>query len=210
MTESDKRISYIGMVREIEERIRSRLVGVELVADVLRSRIRLLTIGLVVALVLSVVVAVNPGLLAVRGFVAGPRVVRAQQIILQDAEGEPRGDWSVDDEGNARFTLLDRQGRPRLSISVLSGGFPGLSLINANGLRRAAFGLLPDEGISLAFTDPDGTQRVVLGLSRGDAAQLVFADGDGVIRASLGVDGLGQEIMLLPGVSSEEPGGGGD
>ena len=97
-----------------------------------------------------------------------------------------------------------------MSLSVLSGGFPGLSLINANGLRRAAFGLLPDEGISLAFTDPDGTQRVVLGLSRGDAAQLVFADGDGVIRASLGVDGLGQEIMLLPGVSSEEPGGGGD
>jgi hypothetical protein len=204
MSDGDTRASDIGMVREIEERVRTRILALEQDADRLQSRIRLLTIGLVIALALAAVVAVNPGLLAVRGFVTGPRVVRAQQILLQDAEGKPRGDWSVDDQGNARFTLLDRQGRPRLSLAVLSGGFPGLSLINANGLRRAAFGLLPDETTSLVFADPDGVPRAVLGLTRGDAAHLVFADADGVSRVSLGVDGLGQESVILPEVS--EPG----
>ena len=192
-----------------EDRLRQRLLVAEREVEQLRSRTRLMGVGLLVALVLSGVALFSPGLF--RGADPGTvevEVLKAKHIVLQDAEGRPRGELRVDPEGNARISLLDRQERPRLSLSVLSGGFPGMSLINANGQRRAALGLLADESTSLVFADAGGVPRTVLGLSRGDAAHLVFADAEGVSRVALGLEASGLGSVLLPEDSQPEASGG--
>ncbi len=199
MTDTPAGPSDMARMRDMEEdRFRHRLLALEREADSLRSRARILTVGLAVALILAAVGFLGYGPGGGNGSSVDLEVLRAERIVLLDPSGSPRGEWTVDGEGNARLALLDHQGRPRLSLSVLSGGFPGLSLINANGARRAAFGLLPDESTSLVFADAAGVPRAVLGLSRADAAHLVFADAEGVSRVALGLEGSGQGSVILP------------
>ncbi len=200
MTEKTSGSPEMDRTLEMEdERLRQRLLLAEREVEQLRSRTRLMGAGLLVALGLSGLALISPGFLG-RGDPSTVEVdiLQAKHIVLQDAEGRPRGEFRVDPEGNARISLLDRQGRPRLSLSVLSGGFPGMSLINANGQRRAALGLLADESTSLVFADAGGVPRTVLGLSRGDAAHLVFADAEGVSRVALGLEASGLGSVILP------------
>jgi hypothetical protein len=195
----------IGMMREIEERVRSRLLALEREVAALRSRTRLLTIGTLVALILAATVAVNPDFLAVTGIHSGGEGLSVRSLTLLDGNDRPRGEWAVDDAGDARLSLFDRQGRRRMNLSVLSGGQPGMSLINSAGTSRAAFGLLPDESSSLVFADGAGIPRVVLGLTREEAAHLVFADGNGVSHMALGLDRDGVSSVVLPEASASPP-----
>lgn len=193
-----------GMSEEAERRLRSQLGHVQAETNGLRARVRWLTVGLVLTLGLTVLVALRPDLLAL-GLGDSRAVLETEGVVLVDGDGQPRGGWGVDEEGNVRLTMMDRQQRDRLSISVLEGGFPGLSLINATGQRRAALGLLPDETTSLVFADAAGVPRAVLGLTPGDAANLVFADAQGVSRIGLGLDGSGLGSVMLPdSVEAEE------
>lgn len=199
MTDNTKDPSDLGIKSEMEEeRLRHRLLAVEREAEWLRARIRFLGFGLVAALLLGAVGTFSHGLFG--GWEEGMAVdqLTAKRILLTDAQGMARGEWRVDEEGNARLGLLDRQGRTRLSFSVLSSGSPGLSLVNANGRRRAGLALLPDESTSLVFADGTGAPRAVLGLSTGDAAQLVFADANSTPRVALGLDEMGVANVIIP------------
>lgn len=190
--------AHDSTMREIEARFRSRMTTLERENQTLRSRVRMIGLGLLAALALLLAGVVRPGFLSsgAQGRAAGE--IRTRSLVLVDGDGLPRGQWTVDQEGNARLGMLDELGRQRLSLSVLEGGFPGMSLINAQGQRRAAFGLLPDETTSLVFADAAGVPRAVLGLTRGEAANLVFADAAGVSRIGLALDGTGLGSALLP------------
>jgi hypothetical protein len=192
-----------------EEQLRRRILSLEREAEWLRARARLLGIGLLVTLILGAIGAFSQGIPGMGGNNGSFEMLTAEHVVLTDDQGQARGEWRLDEEGNARLGLLDRQGRTRLSLSVLSGGSPGLSLVNSNGRRRAALGLLPDESTSLVFADGAGVPRAVLGLSTGDAAQLVFADAGGVGRVALGLDEAGFGNILLPEDSVSEGGDGG-
>jgi hypothetical protein len=201
MTDKTSDKSGVSGFHDVEERIRQRLLAVEREAAWLRSRVRLLGIGLLFTLALGAFGAFSQGLPGLSDRTRDLETLTAERIVLRDASGTPRGEWRVDEEGNARLGLLDRQGRTRLSLSVLSGGSPGMSLINQNGQRRAGLALLPDESTNMTFADGAGLPRVVLGLSTGDAAQLVFADGSGRPLVALGLDEAGFGTVVLP----EEP-----
>jgi hypothetical protein len=195
-------------MREIEARFRSRMGTLERETSKLRSRVRIMALGLLAAVGTLAAILVRPELVSTGGDGRVAGEIRARSLVLVDSDGLPRGQWTVDEEGNARLALLDERGRQRLSLSVLEGGFPGMSLINAQGQRRAAFGLLPDETTSLVFADAAGVPRAVLGLTRGEAANLVFADAAGVSRIGLALDGTGMGSALLPqddGGESEGP-----
>ncbi len=126
MTDKTRDTSDLDKKNEIEEeRFRHRLLALERESERLRSRARLMGIGLVVALVLGAVGALSHGILGGGGDGMTVDVLTAQRVVLTDAQGVARGEWRVDEEGNARLGLLDRQGRTRLSFSVLSGGSPG-------------------------------------------------------------------------------------
>jgi len=211
MTDKTGGMSDYSGLHEAEERIRQRLLALEREASWLRTRVRLLGIGLLVTLVLGGIGAFSQGLPGLGRTTRTLDELRAKRIVVTDASGNARGEWKVDAQGDSRLAILDRQGRSRLSLAVLSGGSPGMSLSNANGQRRAGLALLPDESTSLSFTDASGLPRVVLGLSTGDAAQLVFADGSGLPRVALGLDEAGFGNVILPSDSvsaSGEPIGG--
>lgn len=188
-----------------EGRLRNRLLAVEREAEWLRTRVKILGIGLLVTLGLGGIGAFSQGFPIAGGRVENVDLLRAQRIVLEDAVGIPRGEWGIDGDGKVWLGLLDRQGRARLRLSVLGGGSPGLSMINANGRPRAALGLLPDESTSLVFADGSGVPRAVLGLSSGDAAQLVFADASSVQRVAIGLDEAGIGNIILPEDSVEAP-----
>lgn len=199
MTDKTRGTSDLGKKTEIEaERFRQRLLALERESEWLRSRARLLGLGLLVTLVLGAVGAFGQGAFSRSKDEVTLEVLTAQRVVIQDDQGVARGEWRVDEEGNTRMGLLDRQGRTRLSFSVLSGGSPGLSLVNANGRGRAGLALLPDESTSLSFADATGTPRVVMGLNPGDAAHLVFADANGAQLVVLGLDEMGLPSVVLP------------
>ncbi len=210
MTPNNEVNEDLDRMKELEaERFRRRLLSVEKDAEQLRSRSKLLGIGFVLSLGLAALALLGQSRWMGGGGELEADVLRTGRVVLVGADGQPRGEWRVDEEGNSRLTILDRQGRTRLSLSVLNSGFPGLSLTNGNGQTRAALGLLPDESTSLVFADAQGVPRTVLGLSRADAAHLVFADAEGVSRVALGLDGSGEGSVILPEETLPEGSSGG-
>ena len=188
---------------ERERRLHERLRAIETDARGLRARTRWLASGLVLTLGLLGTMVFRSDLLPAPSRVAAD-VIEARQIVLVDAAGQPRGEWGVAGNGDARLLILDEDGRQRLTLSVGDDGVPGLSLANAAGQRRVALGLLADETTSLVFADGGGVPRAVLGLTRGEAASLVFADSDGVSRMGMGVDRSGTGSLMLPEEPAEE------
>ncbi|MEJ2205399.1 MAG: hypothetical protein P8170_14975 [Gemmatimonadota bacterium] len=186
------------VMRELEERILSRLSRVEHEARLLRARTRFYGVALTVTMAMLAVVAVYPGLLSTGSAGNEGGVLQVSALELVGEDGQPRGRWAVDEDGSVRLSLLDRQARTRLGLTVLGGGHPGLSLVNSEGKRRAVLGLLQDETTTLVFADRDGIPRAVLGLTQGNAASLVFAGADGVSRMGLGLDGEGNGSVVLP------------
>lgn len=192
---------------ERERRLYERLREIEADMRNLRARTRWLGSALVLAAVLLGTLVFRPNLLPAPARVAAD-VIEAGQVVLVDAEGQPRGEWSVAEGGDTRLLILDEDGRQRLTLSVGQDGAPGLTLANAAGQRRVALGLLPDETTSLVFADGGGVPRAVLGLTRSEAASLVFADADGETRMGMGVDRTGNGSVMLPEEASEDvPGG---
>jgi hypothetical protein len=196
-TEGTGGVAEAVVMREIEERILSRLGRVEQEARLLRARTRFYGVALTVTMAMLVVVALYPGLMA-GGTAEDGGVMQVTALELLGEDGQPRGRWAVDEDGSVRLSLLDRQSRTRLGLTVLGGGHPGLSLVNSEGKRRAVLGLLQDETTTLVFADREGIPRAVLGLTQGDAASLVFAGADGVSRVGLGLDGEGNGSVIFP------------
>jgi hypothetical protein len=179
-----------------DEAIMDRFRAAERHLRRLRVQSRVLSVGIVFAIGVAATAWISssvgsPG-------ATQPGTVEAHRIVLLGADGLPRGEWSVDEEGNADLHMLDVQQRERLSLSVRSEGQPGLALSNSAGERRVALGLLPDETTSLVFADGSGVPRAVLGLVRGDAASLLLADAEGVSRIGFGLDGRGMGSVVLP------------
>jgi hypothetical protein len=189
-------------MRELEERMRVGLAVLERKNHKLRNELRILTVGFALIVALLSLVAFGPGLLGT-GDAGGLLDVRRLRIL--DAQGLPRGEWSVDESGSSRLSILDMRGRPRLSMTVLQSGFPGLALVNDAGQRRAVLGVLPDQTTTLVFADAQGVPRAVLGLTHADAANLVFADADGVSRMGMGLDGSGMGSLMIPPDSAMAP-----
>jgi hypothetical protein len=182
---------------DLQQTMRARFGAMEAEIRRLRARNGTLGLGLVVA------IAVAAGSWIVPSLNAGPQgtdeIIETRGLVLVGPDGQPRGEWSVDADGNASFKMLDPQQRERLSFSVRSEGHPGLALSNEAGERRVAMGLLPDQTTTLVFADGAGVPRAVLGLVRGDAANFLLADADGVSRIGFGLDGRGIGSVILPG-----------
>ena len=192
-----------GAKEQLDPRLRMRFAAMEQEIRRLQARSRMLGTGLSVALM----VAAASWLIRPLFGDSGPRdgIIEAQGVVLVAPDGTPRGEWSVDDAGNAQLQMFDRQERERLSLSVRSEGYPGLSLSNEAGERRVALGLLPDETTTLVFADGQGVPRAVLGLVRGEAANLLLADAEGVSRIGFGLDSGGMGSVLLPDQTNRSP-----
>jgi hypothetical protein len=182
-----------GMRDEMQQRLLARVNSLEKELKGARTQGRILGVGLMASLAAAVF-----AILTSMDVAGGADVIEARQIVLLGPDGQPRGEWAVDPEGNSTLSMLDREQRQRLTLTVRGEGYPGLSLSNTAGQRRVALGLLPDETASLVFADGGGVARNVLGLVRGDAASLVLADGNGAMGIGFGLDGRGVGSVILP------------
>lgn len=66
-------------------------------------------------------------------------VVQARRIEILDAEGNPRINLSVNDDGEPVFWIYDKAGKVRLSIGVNVNEEPGFTLYDSTEKLRAAF-----------------------------------------------------------------------
>ncbi len=189
-------------MRDLEERLRSRMNVLEAQHARTRGHLRLMTFALLGLVAILGAVTLAPGLI---GAVRSGDVAEFQAIRLIDATGTVRGEWGIDDDGANRLSLFDQQARPRLNLSVLASGFPGLALVNDAGQRRAVLGMLSDQTTSLVIADGRGTPRAVLGLTADDAANLVLADADGVSRLGMGLERDGTGTVMMPDESTTVP-----
>ena len=161
------------------------------------KRSQKLLVGTVLLLTLVLGAVVFRGDLAWTLGLAGVQpTVEARSFVLTDADGQERGQWSVED-GAARFLLFDDEERPRARLTVLANGSPGFGVVDEAGRSRIVLGLLPDETGTLVFADPQGSTRVVLGFAPDKSGSLLFADRVGRTRAAIGLDGSGAASLML-------------
>lgn len=161
----------------------------------------LLMIGFAGSLAVSGAIIFDPSL--VQGLTDVGSEVRARRFILEDADGNLRGLWELDESGTVRLSIHDAEGHSRMNLAVLEDGAPGISFSDEAERRRVVLGLLPDKTSTLVFADDGGVPRAVLGVSSQGSANLLFADDKGVGRVSMGLDASGAGNLTLPEVVDE-------
>lgn len=201
---SDTNEEAKARMQAMEDRLMRRISRLE------RSRRRSgwMTGALLVALIGSTAVSsamiFDPSLV---GSGQSESAVRAQQFVLEDAEGNQRGLWQLAEDGTVRLSIHDAAGQGRLNLAVLADGAPGISFVDEVDRRRVVLGLLPDQTSTLVFADGGGVARAVLGVSETGSSSLLFADADGVSRVSLGLDASGAGGFVLPQAEEVEDNG---
>ncbi len=86
-----------------------------------------------------------------------PRVVDADTFILRDAEGKPRGQWTMGSDGPL-LSLIDAGGKARVILSVSKLG-SGMTLNDSTGNPRASQAVLQDGTFELAVSGPKSQPR---------------------------------------------------
>jgi hypothetical protein len=110
----------------------------------------------------------------------GPKVIRAEKIMLNDAKGLPRIQLGTTADGGASISLLSPEGRPRLSLAVSAKGTPILDLTNGNaglilGAESKAAAIL---GVRVA----EGREKILLRTDPKDGARIEVVEPDGRVR----------------------------
>lgn len=198
-TDTD-RIPVPELLRDFKQVLDARM-------DIEASRARAARRLAIVAMTMAILAATVTGGLLYFAFYQGLPVLtspslRAQEMVLVDANGAERGSWRVDAHGTTRLVLTDGEGVDRLRLTLNQTGEQGISLSDATGAVRLVISHLDDQSSTLAFADASGTTRAVMGMSGGEAASLLFADRNGGTRAALGVEPTGEPVFWWPGFES--------
>jgi hypothetical protein len=106
----------------------------ELFAERRRNRRLLVAVGLAILGVgLAWIVAKTPAIAQAQGANIGPKVIRANQFILEDEKGNARVRLSAIKEAPA-LALFDENGKLRTLLSALKDG-PALALADVTGKK---------------------------------------------------------------------------
>jgi hypothetical protein len=175
-------------IRELEARLDRRVSAIEAWRMGSSWGRKLLSIGLVIALVAQGVVIAA---LVRRDSAWTVDSLSAEEIVLRDAEGFARGSLTTSD-GRAELALSDRDGQARIRLTVLADGSPGVTINDAQERPRVVLGALADGTTNLVVADAQGTSRAVFGVEPNGSAQVLFADPSGAIRTLVGVDADGE------------------
>ena len=108
---------------------------------------------------------------------SGPKVIRANQFVLEDANGKTRALLDVDKDGVPGLYLYDETATPRVMLGLGTYGSV-LAMFDRNGKNRASLAVSND-GTSLRLSDDNGKPRVRLTV--GDdgvpGLELLYANG---------------------------------
>lgn len=184
----------------------------------LQQRSGLAVVGMVLAAVAGG--AISHWLLCGRGAFAqepggAPQVLRAQALVIVDAEGKERLMLGVRPEG-AGILVRGPDGKEQVVLGVTPKGGAGLSLNDTEGKQRIGLGF-DAEGGGLFLMDANGVSRVDVGLSP-DSQEGGFAlnGANGDSRVSIGMGPQNVGVTLCDDEGKDRlglglgPGGGGD
>jgi hypothetical protein len=161
-----------------------RLANLERELAQVKRRNRHLLLFAFVAAGVAVVAAAwigTPGNVLAENGAKAPNVVRANEFILEDADGKGRATLSVLSDGPA-LRLANAKGKICAVLSVTKDT-PKLGLIDENGKVRAALGATKD-GAVLVLSDENDKARARLALDK-DGPVLELSDEKGKDRAVL-------------------------
>ncbi len=65
--------------------------------------------------------------------VPSSRTVEAEQFVLKDVSGKPRGILAIRADGTPRLEFLEEDGKPRAALATAADGSPSLSLLDRDG-----------------------------------------------------------------------------
>jgi len=91
---------------------------------------------------------------------SGSKVIRANQFVLEDANGKTRAVLDVDKDGVPGLYLYDDNGTPRAMLGVGNYGSV-LAMFDQNGKNRVSLAVSND-GTSLRLSDDKGKPRARL------------------------------------------------
>jgi hypothetical protein len=127
-----------------------------------------------------------------QGAEAAPKVIRANEFILEDVNRKPRAGLAVDKDG-ANLSLYDENGEPRASLGATKDGAK-LSLYDENGKGGVMLGATKD-GADLSLYDENRKPRAILSVPK-DGARLSLYDENGKARGMLSVNKDGAGLSL--------------
>jgi hypothetical protein len=155
----------------------------ELFAEKRRNRWLLVAVGLgVVGVALAWTLANTTATAQAQGPNIAPKVIRANQFILEDENGNPRAVLKTEKDG-PRLALFDENGKFRVALTA-NKDTSALALADENGKFRAGLRVDKKDGPELALFDENGKFRVTLGANK-DGPRLALLDENGKPRAAL-------------------------
>ncbi len=119
------------------------------------------------------------------------KLICAQEFVLVDSEGTPRGHWGIDNGGQAAMTFYDRNGKARM---ISGAGRDGVAVIRLNAADESPTAILTVDAVGdfrFACFDKSGNNRYQLTV-RGDGAAIMRLGSDKPDVLLAAADGTGQ------------------
>ena len=107
-----------------------------------------------------------------------PKVIRANQFVLEDENGKTRAVLDVGKDGVPGLYLYDDTGTPRIMLGVSKGGSV-LALCDKNGKTIISL-TVSNDGSSLRLSDDNGKTRAVLDMGNDGVPGLALLYANGV------------------------------
>ena len=107
-----------------------------------------------------------------------PKVIRANQFILEDDNGKTRAVLDVGKDGVPGFYLYDENATPRAMLGVTNYGAM-LALCDKNGKTVASLAV-SDDGTSLRLSDDNGKPRLRVDVGKDGVPGLTLLYANGV------------------------------
>ena len=109
-----------------------------------------------------------------------PKVVRARELILEDAQGNVRTQMLVDASNNTVTYYKDTKGENRLMIGLTADGTPRITMWYANGVGKIE--LEANDNVNtagMAIVGESGQVQVLMGVARNGLPAVALFDQHG-------------------------------
>jgi hypothetical protein len=117
---------------------------------------------------------------------AKSKILQVEKLVIVDKDGGERATLSTTSEGASDLVLKDANGEPRLRVAVLRRGGPRLVLLDNRDRARSELSLSTEGSPEVSLRGDDGEIHLWLALDRLGNGALLLRDGEGSLRAMLG------------------------
>ncbi len=140
---------------------------------------------------------------ALIAWVSPQDTITANQFMVLDADGIPRGMFGVlADQASIGMMYTDASGNNRVEMGVDPDGTPRLALYDQTGLVRSEIGMREDGSPTIVLTDSAEARRIAISATNDGAGQLILFGQDGTVqRGMVGTFANGEPAIVFSDAS---------